>query len=82
MCGENQINIGVYSGMFIVFNVTVGRRRHNVMKVKIVEFSYAMYITFMQDFIVQEIAVTLQLPTQLEHNSSLHPKICTNLTVT
>jgi len=36
----------------------------------------------MQNFIVQDITVTLLLGTQPEHNSSLYPKICTNLAVT
>jgi len=41
-----------------------------------------MCIRFMQYFIVQDIAVTLLLLTQLEHNSSLYLKISTSLAVT
>jgi len=36
----------------------------------------------MQHFIVHDIAVTLLLPTQPEHNSSLYLKISTSLAVT
>jgi hypothetical protein len=39
-------------------------------------------LRFMQHSIVQDIAVTLLLPTQPEHNSSLYTKICTDLAVT